>query len=379
MKNIILNLPTGIKKNFNKPGLYITNIIMQELSSLYNLDQIYTFNVLDSYNNREQYLNYYLENINKIGLTPTLSIIDKDFDFQTYMNILVKNGNIYSKRIKHEICKCGRIDICSNFNNPRTKLFKIENNEKICNICGSSCKVYEEESLIVSLTPNQYNIYPQRYETIFNNQICFFNTIEYIISKKRETGIKYTYNGYKYNIDVDFINYLMLSSYEAYSKTVISSNHLIRHQVLTFMINNTLRKNENYNILLHPYIINLDNTRDRYNVENYNSQYGINDLLNLLIIVSNGLRKDEYKWNHDFYKNIKTLKSKAPEKYELIKKKLNEYLLNNKKTFDFLNIENDLLQFRELVIYAYKHKWKVEEDIYEGLVEESNKKLYIKK
>ena len=62
MKNdIIVNIPTGTRENYYKPGLYETNIIMQELSDLFQLEQHYAFNVLDSYNDKEKYLDFYLK------------------------------------------------------------------------------------------------------------------------------------------------------------------------------------------------------------------------------------------------------------------------------------------------------------------------------
>ena len=39
--DIIINIPTGTRKNYNKSGLYVTNIIMQELSNLFQLEQYY--------------------------------------------------------------------------------------------------------------------------------------------------------------------------------------------------------------------------------------------------------------------------------------------------------------------------------------------------
>ena len=212
-KDVIINIPTGTRKNYDKPGLYVTNIIMQELSNLFELEQYYTFNVLDSFNDKEKYYGFYLNNIANLSLKPDKLLVDKDFDIIEYMDYLVNEKYITSKEVIHEICDCGRIDITEDFDNPRTKLFEIKDKKKICKICGSECKKINRESLVLKLKydNNDLKVYPLNYKNSIEKQIDFFSSIDYLISKERDTGIKYNYNGKEYNIDVDFVNYLMVS------------------------------------------------------------------------------------------------------------------------------------------------------------------------
>ena len=86
MEDIIVNIPTGTRENYNKPGIYATNIIMQELSNIYKLKQIYTFNTMDSYENKFKYLKYYLENIDKIRLLPDDILVDSNFNYTNYLD-----------------------------------------------------------------------------------------------------------------------------------------------------------------------------------------------------------------------------------------------------------------------------------------------------
>ena len=89
----------------------------------------------------------------------------------------------------------------------------------------------------------------------------------------------------------------MVAKENARKKIVISSMHLTRHQVITYMINNLFYPQSDYTIFLHPYLINQDNTRERCfnNNVKVNTEINIDELLYLLTIVSNGNKKDEYK------------------------------------------------------------------------------------
>lgn len=178
-KDIIVNIPTGTRKNYYKPGLYVTNIIMQELSDLFQLEQYYAFNVLDSYNDKEKYLDFYLKNISNLLLKPDKILIDKEFELKDFMDYLVKSNLINSKVITHRICDCGRVDITDDFDNPRTKLFDIIDGKKICKICGTESKEVACESLFIRFNKNhnELNIYPQRYENCIEKQIDFFHQL----------------------------------------------------------------------------------------------------------------------------------------------------------------------------------------------------------
>lgn len=381
-KDIIINIPTGTRKNYHKSGLYVTNIIMQELSNLFQLEQYYTFNVLDSYNNKEKYLDFYLNNVNHLLLNPDKILIDRDFEIKDFMDYLVKKGFISSKIITHKICNCGRVDITNDFDNPRTKLFETKDGKKICKICGTECKEIACESLF--LKPNQnnnkINIYPKRYEGGIEKQIVFFSSIDYLISKERNTGIIYDYNGKSFNIDIDFINYLMVAKENARKKIVISSMHLTRHQVITYMINNLFYPQSDYTIFLHPYLINQDNTRERCfnNNVKVNTEINIDELLYLLTIVSNGNKKDEYKWNMDFYIKMKKFIEKKPKKYKLIKEILQSSI--EKLPYNYHELDSRLLSYRELLQTVYLSKIGDDEDeLRKRIYNESHKKLYIKR
>lgn len=380
--DIIINIPTGTRKNYNKSGLYVTNIIMQELSNLFQLEQYYSFNVLDSYNDKEKYLEFYLNNINNLSLNPNKILIDKEFEVKDFMDYLVKRNLINSKTVTHQVCNCGRVDITDDFNNPRTKLFNIKNGKNVCKICGTECKTVDRESLFLKLckNSNELNIYPLKYKNSIEKQIDFFSSIDYLISKERNTGITYEYNGKLFNIDVDFINYLMVAKETARKKIVISSMHLTRHQVITYMINNLFYSQSDYTIFLHPYLINQDNTRERCfnDAVKINTELKIDELLYLLTIVSNGNKKDEYKWNMDFYNKMKKFIEKKPARYNLI----NEILQSSieRLPYDYKELDNRLLSYRNLLQTVYLKKMGDNEDeLRKKISDECHKKLYIRK
>ena len=380
--DIIINIPTGTRKNYNKSGLYITNIVMQELSNLFQLKQYYSFNVLDGYNDKEKYLDFYLSNINKLLLNPDKILVDKEFDIKDFMDYLVKRNFVDSKVITHKVCNCGRVDITNDFNNPRTKLFDIKNGKIVCKICGSECKDIDRESLFLRLTKNnnELYIYPLKYKNGIEKQIDFFSSVDYLISKERNTGIIYYYKGRPFNIDIDFVNYLMIAKENARKKIVISSMHLTRHQVITYMINNLFSSQSDYTIFLHPYLINQDNTRERCFADNnkINEEIKIDELLYLLAIVSNGNKKDEYKWNMDFYNKMKIFVEKKPEKYKLIKEIIQSSI--EKIPYSYNELDNRLSSYRELLQTVYlKRIGGNENELRERIYNECNKKLYIKR
>ena len=380
--DIIINIPTGTRKNYNKSGLYVTNIIMQELSNLFQLEQYYSFNVLDSYNDKEKYLDFYLNNINNLLLNPDKILIDKEFDIKDFMDYLVKRNLINSKIVTHKVCNCGRVDITDDFDNPRTKLFDIKDGKNVCKICGSECKDIDSESLFLKLhkNGNELNIYPLNYKNGIEKQIKFFSSIDYLISKERNTGIIYDYNGKSFNIDVDFVNYLMVAKENARKKIVISSMHLARHQVITYMINNLFYPQSDYTVFLHPYLVNQDNTRERCFDDDakINTELKIDELLCLLTIVSNGNKKEEYKWNMDFYNKMKKFVEKKPEKYKLIKEILQSSI--EKLPYDYKELDNRLLSYRNLLQTVYLNKMGDNENVLrKKIYNECNKKLYIKR
>lgn len=380
--DIIINIPTGTRKNYNKPGLYVTNIIMQELSNLFQLEQYYSFNVLDSYNDKEKYLDFYLNNINNLLLNPSKILIDKDFEIKEFMDYLIKRNFINSKIVTHQVCDCGRVDITDDFNNPRTKLFDIKDGKNVCRICGTVCKTIDRESLFLKLYKNSngLNVYPLKYKSSIEKQIDFFSSIDYLISKERNTGITYEYNGKLFNIDVDFINYLMIAKENARKKIVISSMHLTRHQVITYMINNLFYLQSDYTIFLHPYLINQDNTKERCfnNHIKTNTEVKINELLSLLTIFSNGNKKEEYKWNMEIYDKMKKFIGTNPEKYNLIKEILQSSI--KKLSYDYKELDNRLLSYRNLLQTVYLKKIEGNEDeIRKKISDECHKKLYIKR
>lgn len=380
--DIIINIPTGTRKKYNKPGLYVTNIIMQELSNLFQLEQYYSFNVLDSYNDKEKYLDFYLNNINNLLLSPNKILIDKDFESKDFMDYLVKRNLINSKIVTHQVCDCGRVDITDDFNNPRTKLFDIKKGKNVCKICGSECRTIDRESLFLKLhkNSNELNVYPLKYKNNIEKQIDFFSSIDYLISKERNTGITYEYNGKLFNIDVDFINYLMIAKENARKKIVVSSMHLTRHQVITYMINNLFYLQSDYTIFLHPYLVNQDNTRERCFNDNVkiNTELKIDELLCLLTIISNGNKKEEYKWDIDFYNKMKKFIEKKPEKYNLIKEILQSNI--EKLPYSYHELDSMLSSYRELLQTIYLKKMEDDEDeLRKRIHNECYKKLYIKR
>lgn len=172
----------------------------------------------------------------------------------------------------------------------------------------------------------------------------------------------------------------MVAKENARKKIVISSMHLTRHQVITYMINNLFYPQSDYTIFLHPYLINQDNTRERCfnNNVKVNTEINIDELLYLLTIVSNGNKKDEYKWNMDFYIKIKKFIEKKPKKYKLIKEILQSSI--EKLPYNYHELDSRLLSYRELLQTVYLSKIGDDKDeLRKRIYNESHKKLYIKR
>lgn len=101
-------------------------------------------------------------------------------------------------------------------------------------------------------------------------------------------------------------------------------------------------------------------------------------MLSLLTIFSNGNKKEEYKWNMEFYDKMKKFIGANPEKYNLIKEILQSSI--KKLSYDYKELDNRLLSYRNLLQTVYLKKIEGNEDeIRKKISDECHKKLYIKR
>ena len=100
------------------------------------------------------------------------------------------------------------------------------------------------------------------YPNFINKDIkTFWETVgknEIIVSRSRETGIKFSYHNETYNIDIDFLWQMYLSLFSSEEKVVICSNHQLYQLFMVSLLENCFRNNGKTICLATPYL-NVEN------------------------------------------------------------------------------------------------------------------------
>lgn len=238
-----------------KVGTFTAPLYVEFLSQKLNCKSVLSLNLLNSYKKLNDNSKDYLKILNNIGMNFDEVFIDY-YNKEKLLNsidLLFKNRLIVEQNEEFLICDCNKVDIKYSTINDYTNydLIESKNGEYYCKDCGNKCKIVKEKRLFLIIDEkylNKVQVIPNIYDDNLEKINELFSNKEFLISKNRETGIKYR----NYNIDVDFVwnNYINLFT-EKNIVIVTSNKHLMKVFITNYLAT-VFGKNIIY--ILHPYI-----------------------------------------------------------------------------------------------------------------------------
>ena len=186
---IVTNLPI---KPLEKASIgRITAALIGEFVSK-KIDCNYTLslNTLNSYEDKSQYVDTYLNSIQDIGIHYDYSYVDSEH-INKYLEIieeLMFKGIIVKKNKPVLRCECGKVDIIKDgirsYNG--ASLYEIVGENYVCKECGGICKEYNEEGLFFKFdieTSDEMKLFPSYLK---KNILQFINILKL---QEKEKGI----------------------------------------------------------------------------------------------------------------------------------------------------------------------------------------------
>lgn len=339
MNKAILTLPM-MPVDGNNYGKFVTPIICETLSNIFDCNYYHCINILDSFNDRSTEIDNYISLLKQNNIHYDKLWYDVENIPKLLNNIytLIKNGYIFELESSIYRCDCGvveieknKIDTC----NPNNLKFNYINNNLVCKHCGTICKEYKEKVLAFvskNITLQDINVLPgylnkdiKTYEkTVLNSYTT--------ISRNRNTGVSICYNGTRYNIDIDFLWGTYLNTFQEKEKIVVSGNRMLYQLFLVSVLEKCLSPKNNTILIGTPYITNI---KDILNNQNF-----IDDeqLRKLFIIFNTKWAKKEIIYDESILKYLNKMSiEKRIQLYDII----NRVIQNNT---DFLSDTKTILK-----------------------------------
>ena len=264
MSKAVLTLPM-MPVDGNNYGKFVTPIICEILSNIFDCDYYHCINILDSFNNRSIMIDDYISSLNNNNI----HYDNLWYDIKNVQNLLrnidflIKNGYIFELDSDVYRCDCGIVEIEKNkiqTCNPNNLKFRYDGDKLVCKHCGSICKEYQEKILAFMpkrITLQDIHILPsylsKDIKTYEQTVLKSYTTIK----KKRNTGINIVYNGTKYNIDIDFLWATYLNTFNEKEKILVSGNRMIYQLFLVRVLEKCLSPQNRTILVGTPYITNI--------------------------------------------------------------------------------------------------------------------------
>lgn len=261
MERIVMTMPIKPQKNTNI-GMFIAPAIMNTLSEMFECKGIMATNLLNTYKNKDDDLQIYIDDLEKQGIKYTELFVDK-YNSDKILEVitrLVYDGYVTKERETIYRCQCGKVDILNHgiSNVGLGKLYFENEGNYYCSECKSLCIPSIEEVLVLNL-PNNIDdsllIVPTFLKNDANHLSKTFKGSKLLVSKLRETGYQLNIDGKVFNIDIDFIwmNYFQLFSEK--QKIMLASNHqTLQMYLLNYL--NRISRNDEICFVANPYMNN---------------------------------------------------------------------------------------------------------------------------
>lgn len=236
-----------------KVGSLTAPLYVNFLGKKLNCKKVLSLNILNSFKNTD-YSKEYVNLLSDINIKFDDIFVDKEHLNELFEQIkkIDEMGLLVEKEEKIISCDCEKIDMpYSCINSFQNGLLKKDGDTYICQECNSICKTHKEKRLFLNIDSKyikQIKCIPNIYDGNLSELNSDFNNAHFLISKSRETGIKYK----NYNIDIDFVWNLYLSLFKESNIIVVTSNRHLMKVFITNYLANIFQKNIIY--ILHPYI-----------------------------------------------------------------------------------------------------------------------------
>ncbi|MBE6140975.1 MAG: hypothetical protein E7172_05565 [Firmicutes bacterium] len=352
MNKAILTLPM-MPVDGNNYGKFVTPIICETLSNIFECNYYHCVNILDSFNDRNLKIDSYVKSLDENNIHYDKLWYDNEniSKFLANIDILIKKGYISEMNSIIYRCDCGIVEIEKNkINscNPNNLKFTYNNDKLVCKHCGTVCKEYNEKILVFvpkNITLKDIKILPgylnKDIKTYENTVLKSYTTI----SRNRNTGFSVVYNGRKYNIDIDFLWETYLNTFSEKEKIVVSGNRMVYQLFLVSVLEKCLVPNNNTILIGTPYITNI---KDILKNPNF-----INDeeLRKLFIIFNTKWQKKEILYDETILKYLNKISNeKRKQLYDIInmpiKQKFDFYSDLEKTLKNHLNMQESVKRLK---------------------------------
>lgn len=348
MDRAVLTLPM-MPVDGNNYGKFVTPIMCETLSNIFNCDYYHCINVLDSFNDRSIKLDGYISSLDRNHIHYDKLWYDNEniSKFLSNIDILIKNGYIYEMDTSIYRCDCGIVEIEKNkisSCNPNNLKFKYDNGDLVCKHCGGICREYKER--VLAFSPKNISLYDiqvlPRYlnKDIRTYELTVLNTYT-TISRNRNTGVSILYNGTKYNIDIDFLWATYLNTFSEKEKILVSGNRTLYQLFLASVLEKCLEPKNNTILIGTPYITNI---KDILMNPNFTSN---EELRKLFIIFNTKWAKKEILYDETILQYLSTMAlEKRRQLYDIVNRQID---LNGDFYIDVENVLKNQLKMQECV------------------------------
>lgn len=265
MNNITcINMP--LKPRENIVGLKVGPIVTETISKMLESKSLFTFNILHSFTELDQTFNKYIEELSKWNVNADKITTDKTFKEAALKNI----EKLYNKGIVRIVeedlvcCPCGKVNVLKS-DLIKIKNFKIVNIREdgfyYCKDCGNKCKEINSKVLILDIGKinlNKIQIFPNVLSKETNDLLESLKNSQKVISKTRETGIKFTIDGQMFNIDIDAIWSQFLCFANDSNLIAVGSNHVLGAMVLSYIMERAICGKKETIFVATPYLQVVD-------------------------------------------------------------------------------------------------------------------------
>lgn len=305
-------------------GLHVGRTIADFLGCQYVL----SVNLMNGFAELEKEKECLVSDVAKMGINPDKIWFDNKNIDELVSNIvkMIKKGIVYKKRKTILKCQCGRVCVEKKYADKFGKLFRLENEDVVCNFCNEKCKEIVDDLLVLHVPSNlkTIDVFPSFLSAEVENVVNKYKGKEIVISKPRDTGCIFEFGENRYNLDVEFVWSQIFSCFKEKKLYLLASNHQI-YVAAIMGIMAQLTSVQSITFILTPYLNNksLFDLKDDF----YERAW----LIRLFVLNSLKWKKKECNWDEGVYRKLEKIEE------EKLKELYNDAINNEKVNLsDFL-------------------------------------------